>query len=124
MKPQQVIHKSSKVSKDLDCTLVSNQNFSKIIPSIGLGPGPGKVGQGGLKVFQLWRHSQKILTPQTKIFFRVQTARLVEFFEILTGSVALMDRKNSRAKPRSSGFHTNRLNKLGYESVNLILNVY
>ena len=27
--------------------------FSKILPSNGLGPGPGKVGQGGLKVLHL-----------------------------------------------------------------------
>jgi len=49
----------------LDCSLVSNKNFSEILPSIGWRPGPGKVGQGGLKVFHLWRHSQKIRTPQT-----------------------------------------------------------
>jgi len=34
----------------LDCSLVSNKNFSEILPSNGLGPGPGEVGQGGLKV--------------------------------------------------------------------------
>ena len=42
--------KSSKVSEDLDCSLVSNKNFSEILPSNGWCPGPGKVGQGGLKV--------------------------------------------------------------------------
>jgi len=61
--------RSSKVSKDLDCGLDSNINFSEILPSNGLGPGPGEVGQGGLKVFHLWRHSQKIRTPNQKIFF-------------------------------------------------------
>jgi len=37
-----------------------------------LSPGPGEVGQGqgGLKVYHLWRQPQKI---RTKIFFRVQT---------------------------------------------------
>jgi len=45
--------RSSKVSKDLDCGLDSNINFSEILPSNGLGPGPGEVGQGGLKVFHL-----------------------------------------------------------------------
>jgi len=35
-----------------------------------LGPGPGEVGQGGLKVLQLWRHSQKICNPQPKILFK------------------------------------------------------
>jgi len=28
-----------------------------------LSPGPGEVGQGGLKVLHLWCHSQKICTP-------------------------------------------------------------
>jgi len=32
-------------------------------------PGPGKVGQGGLKVFHLWRHSQKTCIPRAKKFF-------------------------------------------------------
>jgi len=34
-----------------------------------LAPGPGKVGQGGLKVLHLWRHSQKKRKPQAKNFF-------------------------------------------------------
>ena len=33
---------SSKVSKDSDCGLVSNKNFSEILPSRGLVPGPGE----------------------------------------------------------------------------------
>jgi len=44
---------SSKVSQDLDCILVSNKNFSEILPSNDLGPGPGEVGQGILKVLHL-----------------------------------------------------------------------
>jgi len=43
----------SKVSKDADCSLVSNENFSEILPSNGLGSGPGEVGQGGQKVLHL-----------------------------------------------------------------------
>jgi len=39
--------------KESDCSLVSNKNFSEILPSNGWRPGPGKVGQGGLKVFHL-----------------------------------------------------------------------
>jgi len=61
--------KLSKVSKDSDCSLVSNKNFSEILPSNSWRPGPGKVGQGGLKVLHLWHHSQKIHIPQTKQFF-------------------------------------------------------
>jgi len=34
-----------------------------MLPSNGLRPGPGEVGHGGLKVFHLWLHSQKIHTP-------------------------------------------------------------
>jgi len=40
--------RSPEVSKDSDFSLVSNKNFSKILPSNGLGPGPGEMGQGGL----------------------------------------------------------------------------
>ena len=61
--------RSSKVSKDSDCSLASSKNFSEILPPNGWRPGPGKVGQGGLKVFHLWRHWQKNRTPQAKIFF-------------------------------------------------------
>jgi len=41
------------VSKDSDCSLVSNKNLSEILLSNGLGPGSGEVGQGGLKVLHL-----------------------------------------------------------------------
>ena len=34
-------------------SLVSNANFSEILPPNGWRPGPGKVGQGGLKVLHL-----------------------------------------------------------------------
>jgi len=53
----------------LDCSLVSSKNFSEILPPNGWRPGPGKVGQGGLKVLHLWRHSQKTHTPRQKIIF-------------------------------------------------------
>ena len=36
-----------------DCSLLSNKNFIEILPSNGLSPGPGEVGQGGLQVFHL-----------------------------------------------------------------------
>jgi len=61
--------RSSKVSKESGCSLVSHKNFSEILPSNGLGPGPGEVGQGGLKVLHLWCHSQKICNPQPKKIF-------------------------------------------------------
>jgi len=43
--------------------------LSQILPYNGLGPGPGEVGQGGLKVLHLWCHSQRIHIPQPKFFF-------------------------------------------------------
>ena len=43
-KPQQVIQSIKRLS------LVSNKNLSEILPSNDLGPWPGEVGQGGLKV--------------------------------------------------------------------------
>jgi len=55
--------------KRLKFCLVSSKSFSKILSSNSLGPGPGEVGQGSLKVFHLRRHSQKIRNPQPKNFF-------------------------------------------------------
>jgi len=63
------LSRSSKISKDWDCSLVSSKNFSEILPSKGLGPRPGEVGQGGLKVFNLWCNSQKKRSPQPQFFF-------------------------------------------------------
>ena len=80
--------RSSKVSKDSDCSLVSSKNFSEILPANGWRPGPSKVGQGGLKVLHLWRHSQKTRIPlEAKIFFRVQTKRLAAYSDASTRSV-------------------------------------
>ena len=41
------LSKSSKVSKVLDFSLVSNKSFSKILQSGGLGLGPDELGQKG-----------------------------------------------------------------------------
>jgi len=64
-------------SSKMDCSLVSNKNFSEILQASGLGPGPSEVVQGGTK------------NPQSKNIFQVQTTRLAESFELLTMSVAL-----------------------------------
>jgi len=56
-------------SKDSDCSLFSNKSFSKILPSKGLGPRLGEMGQGGLKVLHLWCHSQKNRSPEPQKFF-------------------------------------------------------
>jgi len=77
---------SSKVSKDSDCSLVSSKNFSKILPPNGWRPGPGKVGQGGLKVLHLWHHSQKICKPpKQKIFFECILEDLPCLLRLLPG---------------------------------------
>jgi len=44
-KPQQVIQSL----KRLDCSLVSNKNLSKILPSSSLGPGPDEVLLGQIR---------------------------------------------------------------------------
>jgi len=53
----------------LDCSPVSNKNFSEILPSNGLGPGPGEVGQGSLKVSTYDITHKKSATPKQKFFF-------------------------------------------------------
>ena len=68
-------------------SLVSSKHFSEILPPNGWYPEPGKVGQGGLKVLHLWRHSQKTHTLKQKIFFRGQTRRLAVSFDALTRSI-------------------------------------
>jgi len=64
-KPQQVIQSIKRLGF---CSLVSSKNFSEILPPNGWRTGPGKVGQGGLKVLHLWRHWQKTRTPNQKFF--------------------------------------------------------
>ena len=70
--------RSSKVSKDSDFSLLSNKNFSEILPSSSLGP--GEVGQGGLRVFHSQRHSQEICNPQPKKFFFVANYKTCQVF--------------------------------------------
>jgi len=96
LKPQQVIQSI----KDSDCSLVSYKNFSEILPSNSLSPGPGKVGQGGLKVLHLRSHSQKIRIPQPKIFFKCKLQDLPHLLSFWLGQ-RLPDRRNSSAKPRA-----------------------
>jgi len=90
-----------KLSKDSDCSLVSSKNFSKILSPNSWHPGPGKVGQGGLKVFHLWRHSQKNYTPQAKNFFWVQTRRLAASFDASTRFVTCTGAEIFLHKPRA-----------------------
>jgi len=77
-----------KGSKDLDSSLVSNENFSETF-----WPGSWALGQETWakmtpKLLHLWRQSQKICNPQPKNFFRVQSRRLADPFEPLNSSLA------------------------------------
>jgi len=57
-----------KGSKDSDSSLVSNENFSETLWPSGLALGQATWAKMTLKLLHLWSHSQKIRTPQPKIF--------------------------------------------------------
>ena len=80
--------KLSKVSKDLDLSLLSNKSLSNIIPSSTLGPELDEVGQRGL--VHWWHHSQKIWNPKPKNFFCMadsKTCRIFWGFKLLSSAV-------------------------------------
>jgi len=61
--------KSIKGSKDSDTSQVSNENFSETLWPSGWALGQATWTKMTLKVLHLWRQSQKIRTPNQKIFF-------------------------------------------------------
>jgi len=77
-----------KGSKDLDSSLVSNENFSETLWPSGWALGQATWAKMTQNLLHLWRHSQKIRTPQTKNFFQVQSTRLADSFELLNSSLA------------------------------------
>jgi len=87
----------SKVSKDSDCRLVSNKTFSQIVPSNSLGPGPGEVGQDGLKVLHLWCHSQK---TRENFFFECRLEDLPRLLSLRTALYRFWRPSYAHAKPR------------------------
>jgi len=91
--------RSSKVSKDSDCSLVSNKNLNKILPSNGFSLGPGEVGQGGLKVLHLWHHSQEIHIPKPKNFFSRAGQDLPRLLSLWTALYHFRRPSYARAKP-------------------------
>jgi len=76
-----------KGSKDLDSSLVSNENFSETLWPSGWALGQATWAKMTQKLLHLWRQSQKIRTPNQKIFFRVQSTRLADPFELLNSSL-------------------------------------
>jgi len=64
--------KSIKGSKNLDSSLVFNENFSKTLwpKHFGWVLGQETWAKMALKLLHLWRHSKKSATPNQKIFFK------------------------------------------------------
>jgi len=58
-----------KGSKDLDSSLVSNENFSETLCPSGWALGQETSAKITPKLRHIWWHSQKIRKPQPKIFF-------------------------------------------------------
>jgi len=71
-----------KGSKDSDSSLVSNENFIKTLWLSGWALGQVTWAKITPKLLHLWRHSQKIHKPQPKNFFRLQSTRLADLFEL------------------------------------------
>ena len=90
-----------KYQKTQDCYLVSSKNFTEILPPNGWCPGPEKVGQSGPKVLHLWHHSQKAASPRQKSFFECRLEDLPCLLRLLPGLQSILDRRNSRTKPRA-----------------------
>jgi len=62
-----------KTLKDSDSNLVSNENFSKILWPSGWALGQTTWAKMTPNLLHLWRHSQKICTPQLWIFDRLSS---------------------------------------------------
>jgi len=63
------VRKSIKGSKDLDSSLVSNENFRETLWPSGWALVQAIWAKMTLKLFHLWCHSRKIHNPQGKKFF-------------------------------------------------------
>ena len=59
-------------------------NFSKTLWPIGWALGQATWAKMTLKLLHLWHHSQKICAPNLKNFFRVQSTRLADPFELFS----------------------------------------
>jgi len=79
---------SIKGSKDSDLSLVSNENFNETLWPSGWALGQVTWAKMTIKLLHLCRQPQKIRIPNQKIFFRVQSTRLANPFELLNSSLA------------------------------------
>jgi len=75
------------VWKNADSSLVSNENFSDMLPPSSLADFRYQLSKMAKNLPHLCRHSQKKTKPKTK-FFLFQTWRLAESFEGLNSSLA------------------------------------
>jgi len=112
------LSRSSKVSKGSDCSLVSNQNFSEILPSNSLGPGPGKWAKVAWKssTYDVTHKNQQPLTKNIFFIAKCKTCQVFWAFQQL--STAFSTRVTlTQSHVRSSCFGTNRLIYTKRESV-------
>jgi len=72
----------------LDLSLLSNENFSETLWPSGWALGQATRAKMTLELLHLWRQSQKIRIPNQKNFFRVQSTRLSNPFELLNSFLA------------------------------------
>ena len=63
-----MLESRSKAQKTWDLILIYNENFSKTLWPSGWTLGQATWAKMTPKLLHLWRHSQKILNPQPKIF--------------------------------------------------------
>jgi len=77
-----------KGSKDLDSSLVSNENLSETLWPSGWALDQATWAKMTPKLLHLWCHSQKIHNPLPQNFFWVQSTRLANPFEPLNSSLA------------------------------------
>jgi len=73
---------SQSETQDSDSSLVYTKNFSIILPSSGLGPGPGNLSQNGQKPTQLMTSLTKTTEIQ-KFFFTADSSSLLRVWTAL-----------------------------------------
>jgi len=79
--------KSIKGSKDLDLSLVSNENFSETLWPSCCALDQVTWAKIAPELLYLWCHSQKIWNPNQKMFLRVQSTGLADPFTPLNSSL-------------------------------------